>query len=106
VLTGAGVRPRGVQKLSQHLCLSGFRNSRIRFAWRIQEIDQPGALLGTETDWRVVDVDPVDLIFARAREPESVEAPKSCDVVATEADRVSGCVFVFVDQAAEQVGAV
>jgi len=29
----------------------------------------PQAQDRTETDWRVVDVDPVDLIFARARQP-------------------------------------
>jgi hypothetical protein len=31
---------------------------------------------------------------------------RACDVAGREIDRVSGCVFVFVDQPAEQVGAI
>ncbi len=107
-------KPVGVQKLSQPPWFRRFvtRSSQVRVA--AKSLDRSaetasGNQRGLRSIWRR----PVDLILARARvNPDkcelavSVESTRACDVVGAETDRVSGCVFVLVDQPAEQVPAV
>ncbi len=81
---------------------------RLGFA-RYQRVDQPRPLRGPSDESSAFDVDPADLVIARRARNQitRIERPRrrACDVAA-EIDRLSGRVFVFVDQAAEQVGAV
>jgi hypothetical protein len=97
------VRPRCAWGSETQAALCGWVGSKL--AHSIRQANR-----GTK---RVFDVDPVDLIIARARETtvrsgglRELTRRGASEVVGAETGRVSGRAFVFVDQAAEQVVAL